>query len=51
MSTKFTIWLLAIITLLLGSASITFHPWGSSSNVIGLISIACGVVLLVIVGD
>lgn len=43
--------ILAILILLLGSVSIVLHIWGSSSNVIGLISIACGVVLLVIVGD
>jgi hypothetical protein len=47
MNTKLAIWLLAIITLLIGSASIIFHPWGVVSTVIGLISIICGIALLV----
>jgi len=48
---KLAIEILAILILLFGAVSIGLHTWGSSSNVIGLISIACGVVLLVIVGD
>jgi hypothetical protein len=42
---------LAILILLFGSVSIELHTLGSSSTVIGLISITCGAVMIVIIGD